>query len=65
MIHLKTKYTGTEKKRDMAEFCKVKLTVHKSILYYITLMEECPLTNSMQKEHSREPRMKDRMIRDD
>lgn len=49
----------------MGKICKVEITVLKIILYYIMLMEECTLTNSMQKEHSKEPRMKDRIISDD
>lgn len=67
MIYLKTKYTHTQtgKERDMGKICKVEVTVLKIILYYIMLMEECTLTNSMQKEHSKEPRMKDRIIGDD
>lgn len=50
----------------MGKICKVEVTVHKIILYYIILMEECTLTNSVHKEqHSKEPIMKDRIISDD
>lgn len=67
VIYLKTKYTHTRtgKERDMGKICKVEVTVLKIILYYIMLMEERTLTNSMQKEHSKEPRMKDRITSDD
>lgn len=49
----------------MGKICKVEVTVHKIMLYYTMLMEERTLTNSVQKEHSMEPRMKGRIISDD
>lgn len=49
----------------MGKICKAEVTVHKIILYYIMLMEEHTLTNSMQKEHRKDPRIKDRIISDD
>lgn len=67
IIYPKTKCTHAErgKERDMGKICKAEITVHKIILYCIMLMEERILTNSMQKEHLKDPRIKDRIISDD